>query len=166
MVKNIILFVGSVFFLWGCHSHAQKEHTTPEQSFLVQKTEAEWKEALSSMQYHVLREGGTEPRHSSALIALTENGEMHCAACGNLLFYSENKYTTSSSWPSFDRAVDSAVVYTADYKLGYKRIEVRCAQCGSHLGHVFNDGPKETTGKRYCIDGAALNFRPDEKSKN
>lgn len=168
MKKLGLLFIISAF-LWGCNGSAQKEETggaKKEHEFTVQKKDAEWKEELSPEQYHILREAGTEPRHSSSLITVTDDGVMRCAACGNPLFKNEHKYTTTSSWPSFDRAIEGSVIYRKDNRLGYERTEVLCAECGSHLGHVFNDGPRETTGKRYCIDGTALDFvAKNEKNK-
>lgn len=147
-------------------SQTQKTNPPDSDSFAIQKTYEEWKHSLSRQQYYVLREAQTEPPRSSPLLKVTDDGVMHCAACGNALFDNAYKYTTTSSWPSFDRVIDSAVVYRADYKLGYKRMEVLCGQCGGHLGHVFNDGPRETTGKRFCINGAALEFVPEDGGKN
>lgn len=162
MRKLSLLLIFTVLF--GCQSNAQKEKgSKKKEDFSVKRTDEQWKEELTPAQYQVLRQGGTEPRHSSSLITVTENGEMVCAGCGNPLFRNKHKYTTTSAWPSFDRAIEGAVTYADDYKLGYKRIEVLCAECGGHLGHVFNDGPKETTGKRYCIDGVALDFIADEE---
>ena len=85
--------------------------------------------------------------------------------CGNPLYESNNKYESNCGWPSFDRAVENSIDYDVDYKLGYPRTELKCSNCGGHLGHVFNDGPKETTGKRHCINSAALNFISNEKEK-
>lgn len=166
-MKQKMFFFGMIlsFLLVGCggsHSQEVDREETETVSFPVQKSYEEWKSSLSRQQYYVLREAETEPPHSSPLLTVTDDGVMHCAACGNALFDNAYKYTTTSSWPSFDRVIDSAVVYRADYKLGYKRTEVLCAQCGGHLGHVFNDGPRETTGKRFCINGAALEFVPGD----
>ncbi len=159
------MFVGLVL---GCSSKAQESSTVENgetMPFAVQKTEAEWREILTPEEYYVLREDGTEPRFSSPILSLDEAGYLTCAACGNPVFKMEHKFDSSCGWPSFDRAIDGAVRYVEDYKLWVPRIEVICAQCGSHLGHVFEDGPKETTGKRYCIDGIALNFIPQKSSE-
>ncbi len=164
MMYKIGILCGLCLFLFSCQDKVEPTATQRSQkrNFTVQKAEAEWKESLSRQQYYVLREADTEPPHSSPLIELTAEGEIRCAACGNPLFDMAHKYTTTSSWPSFDRAIEGAVVYANDYKLGYRRTEVLCAQCGGHLGHVFKDGPKETTGKRFCINGASLEFVPRE----
>lgn len=126
--------------------------------FAVQKTEAEWRAELTPEQYRVLRQAGTEARFSSPILTITGSGYLLCAACGNPLFKVADKFKSECGWPSFDRALKGAVVYRADYKLWHVRTEVLCAKCGSHLGHIFNDGPQETTGKRYCINGVALRF--------
>lgn len=156
-----ILMVLSIFF--SCEGKAQQQDNNDRSQ---QKTEQEWKTALTTEQFYVLRNEGTERPYSSPLMKLDEAGDLHCVACNNLLFHSENKFDADCGWPSFDKPVEGAVTYKDDYKLGYKRIEVRCAECDGHLGHVFEDGPKETTGKRYCINGVALKFTPEEENKN
>ena len=124
-----------------------------------------WRKKLSAEQYRVLREEGTELPHSSPLNAEKRAGVFHCAACGEALYLSDDKFESGSGWPSFTQPVSNAAVKTKlDYKMLVPRTEVRCSKCGSHLGHVFNDGPKEATGLRYCINGAALTFAPGETS--
>lgn len=133
-----------------------------ETSFPISKSEAEWKAQLTEAQYKVLRKAGTEYAFTSPLLKEKRNGTFRCAACGHELYESRHKFTSGTGWPSFDRAIDGGVGYDVDYKIGYKRTEVHCARCGGHLGHVFEDGPRETTGLRHCINGVALEFTPAE----
>lgn len=150
--------------LFSCQSEAQKKTlATKSSEFKVQKTEDEWKNELSEMQFYVLRKAGTEPAHSSALNDVKESGVFVCAACGNELYRTKYKFDSGTGWPSFDREIEGSLVYSSDTKLGYKRDEAFCGKCGGHLGHIFNDGPKNTTGMRHCINGAALLFKPDNK---
>lgn len=119
-------------------------------------TEEELKKKLTPEQYHILREKGTEKPFTSPLLNTKEKGMFTCAVCGTQLFSSDTKFDSGTGWPSFDQALPGAVHFEKDSKYGMERTEVLCATCGSHLGHVFDDGPKETTGKRFCINGACL----------
>lgn len=122
-------------------------------------TEEDWKRKLTPEQYHVLREKGTEAPYSGSLLYNEETGEYACAACGNVIFASEHKFESGSGWPSFYDVVDQhAVRLQEDRSHGMRRIEVLCAKCGSHLGHVFHDAPDQPTGLRFCINSAALTF--------
>jgi peptide-methionine (R)-S-oxide reductase len=130
--------------------------------FEVTKTPEEWKAILTKQEYYVLREEGTERAFTSPLDKNYEDGMYHCAGCDQAVYSSETKYDSGTGWPSFWAPVNEDVVGTStDYKLLYPRTEVHCASCGGHLGHVFNDGPKPT-GKRHCLNGVALTFKPAE----
>jgi peptide-methionine (R)-S-oxide reductase len=122
-----------------------------------QKSDDEWRAALTPEQFRVLREHGTEPRGSSPLNKEKRAGTFRCAACGEPLFSSETKFESGTGWPSFSQPLQSAVETDVDRSYGMTRTEVHCARCGSHLGHVFDDGPAPT-GLRYCMNGVAMTF--------
>ncbi|MEQ9674813.1 MAG: peptide-methionine (R)-S-oxide reductase MsrB [Roseovarius indicus] len=128
-------------------------------NFEVTRTEAEWRSMLTDLQYKVMRQEGTEPAGSSPLDKQYSEGTYHCRGCDLALYPSDTKFDSGTGWPSFYRPLDNAVETKRDFKLIYPRTEVHCRRCGSHLGHIFNDGP-QPTGKRHCLNGVSLVFRP------
>ena len=153
--RTALAWLGAGFtipVLAACGSAAQAK------TYKISYTDAEWKKRLSPASYRVLREADTEPPFSSPLDKEHRKGTFVCAGCSNELYSSDTKFESGTGWPSFFRPLPGAVVTATDYKLGYPRTEVLCADCGGHLGHVFKDGPKPT-GLRYCMNGLALKFR-------
>jgi peptide-methionine (R)-S-oxide reductase len=130
-----------------------------DKSFPVDKTKEEWEEALSPGEFQVLREHGTERAGTSPLNFEKRTGTFSCAGCGHPLFTSSTKFESGTGWPSFWEPLDRAVETSEDRSFFMTRIEVHCAHCGGHLGHVFRDGPRPT-GLRYCMNGVALKFEP------
>ena len=124
----------------------------------IKKTEAEWKEILTPKEYYILRQKGTDMPGDGGYTKHFEKGTYHCAACDAQLFESGTKYESHCGWPSFDDAIDGAVEYHLDKNHGMIRTEITCSRCGGHLGHVFDDGPRDTTGKRYCVNTTSLRF--------
>ena len=150
----MILMAGT---LWAQGSG--KKDKTSEKDM---KTEEQWKQELTAEQYRVLRECGTEPAFTGKYYKHKEDGTYVCAACGAKLFSSDTKYDSGSGWPSFYAAIDKeAIKEEVDTSYGMRRIEIKCAACDSHLGHVFPDGPNPT-GMRYCVNSVSLDFEKAE----
>ncbi len=137
---------------------ATESKTEPD----IKKSDDEWRQSLTPEQYNVLREEGTEPPGSSPLLDEHRSGTFRCAACGEPLFDSDTKFESGSGWPSFWAPLDGAVGTDVDTAHGMVRTEMHCHRCGSHLGHVFDDGPRPT-GLRYCTNGLSLKFEPTKK---
>lgn len=162
-----------LFSLAACQSQEKKKTTetkaetvqqpTKKGEFKVTKTDAEWKKVLTQEQYDVLRLKATERPFTGEYYKNFKKGVYVCAACGNPLFNSDAKFDSECGWPSFDQAIPGSVIYKEDKSLGMTRTEVMCANCGSHLGHVFDDGPKETTGNRFCTNSVSIKFIPAKK---
>ena len=130
----------------------------------IERSESEWRKQLSEEQYRILREKGTESPHSGKYNMHFQEGAYCCAACNAKLFESGQKFESNCGWPSFDDAIEGAVEYVQDKSFGMIRTEILCSNCGSHLGHVFDDGPSET-GQRYCVNSASIEFESKPKSK-
>lgn len=162
-MRHYIVLLVSLFAFISCQSQEKKELPKKETSKQVQKTDAEWKKELTPEQYEVLRKKGTERAFTGEYYNHFEKGKYVCAACGNVLFNSSAKFHSDCGWPSFDQAIKGSVIYKEDTSFGMVRTEVICAKCGGHLGHVFDDGPAETTGKRFCTNSVSIKFVPDKK---
>lgn len=150
-----LVFTLTAIILLSNSIKAQKDTNMDKK---VNKTEKEWKEILNPQQYYVIREKGTDRAGDYGYTNHFEKGTYFCAACNAQLFDSGTKYDSHCGWPSFDDAIKGAVDFKVDITHGIKRTEITCISCGGHLGHIFDDGPKETTGKRYCVNTTSITF--------
>lgn len=129
--------------------------------YYVNKSEKEWREQLGKEQFRILRHKGTEAPHTGKYNLHFENGAYNCAACNQQLFESNSKFDAHCGWPSFDNSIDGTIERVLDKSHGMLRTEIVCSNCGSHLGHVFNDGPTKT-GERFCVNSLSIDFNIDE----
>lgn len=150
------LMAGTALAMGGMGSRASLAQT----SFEIRRSEAQWRSMLTDLQYRVMREEGTERAGSSPLDKLYDPGTYHCRGCDLPLYSSEHKYDSGTGWPSFWKSLPGSIGTKEDRKLFSLRTECHCSRCGSHLGHIFDDGPPPT-GKRHCLNGVSLVFRQD-----
>ena len=156
--RRLFLGLSSAGFVTGAIALASGGSALAN-SFEVTRTPAEWRRRLGAARYHILREAGTEIPFTSPLNKEKRGGIFACAGCALPLFSSAAKYDSGTGWPSFFQALPRAIATTTDRTLGMSRTEEHCRRCGGHLGHIFDDGPRPT-GKRHCINGLSLTFRP------
>jgi len=161
-MRNVFLIV-VLIFVASCNTIAQnKEQKTvkkiTKKTSKIVKTEEEWKALLSPQEYFVLRQKGTDRPGDEGYTKHFEKGTYHCRACDAQLFESGSKYESHCGWPSFDDAIAGTVEFHRDLSHGMVRTEITCTKCDGHLGHIFDDGPKETTGKRYCVNTSSIKF--------
>lgn len=161
ILKSVsLIFVLSIAISCNAQQKKQDENMS---TYKVNKSEEEWREQLTPQQFYILREKGTERPGTGEYDLHFEDGVYKCAACNAPLFNSDSKFDAHCGWPSFDKAIgDSTVIEKKDYSHGMIRTEILCANCGGHLGHVFDDGPTET-GMRYCINSVSLDFDKEKK---
>lgn len=159
------LFVSLLVLFASCTTVAQdkKSKKTQKKQMAnkvekVMKTEEEWKKQLTPQEYYVLRQKGTDRPGDGGYTKHFEKGTYHCRACDLQLFESGSKYESHCGWPSFDDAIPGTIEFTRDTSHGMIRTEITCVRCEGHLGHIFDDGPKETTGKRYCVNTSSIKF--------
>lgn len=163
-MKNTIIlfaFIGLCVSLNACGQSKGKNNQSPKTMTEIPQTESDWRKKLTDEEYYILREKGTERPYTGKFLLHKEKGNYTCKGCGQILFSSDSKFDSHCGWPSFDREIKKGVIKeTLDNSLGMRRIEITCGRCGSHLGHVFNDGPTNT-GLRYCVNSVSLGFEKE-----
>ena len=161
-MMNRLFFILLMTVAINCTSTAQKKtdqsKIMDDKSDKMVKTEEEWKQLLTAQQYTVLRQKGTDRPSNDGYTNHFKKGTYVCAACENQLFKSETKFDSHCGWPSFDDALPGTIEFVKDISLGMIRTEIICKKCDGHLGHIFDDGPAETTGKRYCVNTSSIKF--------
>lgn len=161
---RVIQITGLSLLLIIAFACAHQQQDLVKEKSIVMDTLPDWSKKLTPIQFHVTQEAGTERPFTGEYWDLFEKGTYHCICCGNYLFTSDTKFNSSCGWPSFfDALNEDAIEIKKDFSHGMIRDEVRCKKCGAHLGHVFEDGPKPT-GLRYCINSAALEFKPADSN--
>jgi len=161
-MKKILGLVLVFISLQACGQQPKQTIATKTMENLP-KTEAEWKAKLTEEEYYILRQKGTERPYTGKFLMHNEKGMYTCRGCGAPLFSSDSKFDSHCGWPSFDKEVKAGVIKeTVDNTLGMRRIEITCAKCGGHLGHVFDDGPTDT-GLRYCVNSVSIGFEAAKK---
>jgi methionine-R-sulfoxide reductase len=174
IMKKCLIFSIVAIAISACNVSGQKRdvkepvtavEAVPDTVKVINRTEEEWKKILTPEQYHVLRDKGTDRPFTGTYTYHKEKGKYACAACGYELFTSDMKFDSSCGWPSFDKEIAGGkIVKKEDTSFGMVRIEILCGRCGSHLGHLFDDGPT-LTGKRYCVNSTSIDFKPTPKKK-
>ena len=157
-MKSFSYFLFVWAFAFQACSQAPKSTKAMDQ---LPTSEAEWKAKLSEEEFYILRQKGTERPYTGKFLMHVDKGYYTCKGCGTRLFKSDSKFDSHCGWPSFDEAIKGAVIYKKDLSFGMVRTEVMCAKCEGHLGHVFDDGPEETTGQRYCTNSVSIKFVPE-----
>lgn len=172
-MKKVLILLMATLSLTACQGQEKKKSVEAKKEtaqqpakmgdLTMKTTDTEWKKVLTEEEYAVLRQKATERPFTGEYDNHFEEGVYVCAACANPLFTSDTKFDSHCGWPSFDQAIKGSVIYEEDNSLGMTRTEVMCANCGGHLGHVFDDGPKETTGNRFCTNSVSIKFIPAAK---
>ena len=164
MRKNWSLILLLILSLNACSQNKQQEiYKKKPMKPKIDKPDSEWEKVLTPQQFYILRKKGTDLPGTGKYTYHFDKGIYRCAGCGAPLFKSDNKFESDCGWPSFDNAIEGAIIYQPDYSHNMVRTEIICANCGGHLGHIFDDGPQETTGKRYCVNSTSIEF--DSKQK-